>query len=169
MWKWGGSAPCGQARLWRTNGPQYAKSHAIWQSPSSRTEELRTCSKKIFFDPFLGPLFAVCAVGHIPCLAYYLAVPAAPGRLNAAWVLTKPLILKNWPIYARYGHIPGTGGQIQKCSPGRLQGHLWVIPTIGSCFYRPLVVIPCLCFRCAASHPVQGTPKHRLLTQNTTF
>ena len=41
MWKWGESAPCGKARLWQPNGPQYAKSHAVWQSPSSRTEKLR--------------------------------------------------------------------------------------------------------------------------------
>ena len=33
-----------------------------------------------------------------------------------------------WP-YSRYR------GQIHTCSPGRLQGHLWVILTIGSCFY----------------------------------
>ncbi len=44
--------------------------------------------------------------------------------------------MKNWPIYGRYGHIPGTGGQSHTCSPGRLQGHLWVILTIGSCFHR---------------------------------
>ena len=51
------------------------------------------------------------------------------------WVPRKTHTLKNWPIYGRYGHIPGTGGQIHTCSPGRLQGHLWVILTIGSCFY----------------------------------
>ena len=33
-----------------------------------------------------------------------------------------------WP-YSRYR------GQIHSCSLGRLQGHLWVILTIGSCFY----------------------------------
>ena len=64
MWKWGESAACGQARLWRPNGPQCAKSPAVWQSPSSRTEKLRTFSKKILSDFFLGPtgvLARVCA------------------------------------------------------------------------------------------------------------
>ena len=53
MWKWAESAPCGQARFWRPNGHQHAKSHAVWQSPLSRTEKLRTFSKKI--DLFWGP------------------------------------------------------------------------------------------------------------------
>ena len=35
MWKWGGSAPSGQARVSRPNWPQCAKSHAAWQSLSS--------------------------------------------------------------------------------------------------------------------------------------
>ena len=52
MWKWGGSAPCGQARLWRPNGPQCAKRHAVWQSPLSRTEKLQTFSIFLFFDLF---------------------------------------------------------------------------------------------------------------------
>ena len=70
--------------------------------------------------------------------ACYSAVPAAPGRLNAAWVLTKPLLLKNWPIYGIYGHIHRCSSHIHTCSRGRLQGHLWIMPTIGSCFYGPL-------------------------------
>ena len=48
MWKWGGSAPSGQARVSRPNWPQCAKSHAAWQSLSSRAEKLRIFSK-IFF------------------------------------------------------------------------------------------------------------------------
>ena len=39
-----------------------------------------------------------------------------------------------WP-YSRYR------GQIHTCSPGRPRGHLWVILTIGSCFYGPLQLI----------------------------
>ena len=59
MWKRVGSAPSGQGCLWQPNGPECAKSHAASQSPSSRTEKLRTFSKKyyfLFFDPFQGPL-----------------------------------------------------------------------------------------------------------------
>ena len=71
-WKWGESAACGQARLWRPNGPQCAKTHAVWQSPLSRTEKLRTFSKKYFFifRRFFGPTgvtFAVFALLAIFC------------------------------------------------------------------------------------------------------
>ena len=48
MWKWGGSALSGQAHVSRPNWPQCAKSHAAWQSLSSRAEKLRIFSK-IFF------------------------------------------------------------------------------------------------------------------------
>ena len=48
MWKWGGSAPSGQARVSRPNWPQCAKSHAAWQARSSRAEKLRIFSKKYF-------------------------------------------------------------------------------------------------------------------------
>merc|ERR1712185_268132 len=55
MWKWGGSAPSGQARVSGPNWPQCAKSHAAWRSLSSRAEKLRVFSKKdflSFFDQF---------------------------------------------------------------------------------------------------------------------
>ena len=85
MWKWGGSAPCGQARVSRPNWPQCAKSHAVWQSLSSRAEKLRIFSK-IFFFHFLTIFFNVLvifcrflAVRHILRLACFLAVLAAPG------------------------------------------------------------------------------------------
>ena len=84
----GESAPWDQAHLWRPNRPQCAKRHAIWQSLSSRTEELQTFPEKIFRLFFItGVLFAVFALLAI-WLAYYLAVPAAPGlgRLNVMLV-----------------------------------------------------------------------------------
>ena len=65
MWKWGGSAPSGQARVSRPNWPQCAKSHAAWQSLSSRAEKLRIFSQNIFsffdqnFFQFLVNFFAV--------------------------------------------------------------------------------------------------------------
>mgnify|MGYP007119764476 CR=1 FL=1 len=84
MWKWGGSAPSGQARVSRPNWPQCAKSHAAWQSLSSRAEKLRIFSKLFFhfFDHFFKVLVFFCrflAVGHILRLACFLAVLAAPG------------------------------------------------------------------------------------------
>ena len=56
MWKRVGSAPSGQARVSRPNWPQCAKSHAAWQSLSSRAEKLRIFSK-IFFFHFLTNFF----------------------------------------------------------------------------------------------------------------
>ena len=56
MWKRGGSAPSGQARVSRPNWPQCAKSHAAWQSLSSRAEKLRIFSK-VFFFHFLTIFF----------------------------------------------------------------------------------------------------------------
>ena len=88
MWKWGGSAPSGQARVSRPNWPQCAKSHAAWQSLSSRAEKLRVCSFFIF-DHFLvfGDFFCrFLAVGHILRLACFSTVLAAPDRLNPTWV-----------------------------------------------------------------------------------
>ena len=52
MWKMGGSAPSGQARLSRPNWPQCAKSNAAQQSLSSRAEKLRVFSKIAVFFHF---------------------------------------------------------------------------------------------------------------------
>ena len=85
------------------------------------------------------------------------------------WVPRKTHTLKNWPIYGRYGHIPGTGGQIHTCSPGRLQGHLWVILTIGSCFYGSFWLFSVLGSG-LLPHTRSKTLKTTVfLTQNTTF
>ena len=59
MWKWDESAACGQARLWRPNGPQCAKTHAVWQSPSSRTEELQTFSIYIYIYIYILKIMIV--------------------------------------------------------------------------------------------------------------
>ena len=65
-----GSAPSDQGRLWQPNGPECAKSHATSQSPSSRTEKLRTFSKKYFFvfRPFSGPTGLIFAVSALPAM-----------------------------------------------------------------------------------------------------
>ena len=123
MWKWGGSAPSGQARVSRPNWPQCAKSHAAWQSLSSRAEKLRIFSRILFFHfwLFFGFWWFFCrflAVGHILRLACFLAVLAAPGWQNSTLVAGKTLILKNWPIYGRYGHIPGTGARFSNAVRG---------------------------------------------------
>ena len=71
MWKWGGFAPHGQARLWQPKGASFGKSQAVWQSCASRAEKLRTFTqtharaRAHTLDPFLGltgVLFAVCAL-----------------------------------------------------------------------------------------------------------
>ena len=139
MWKWGGSAPSGQARVSRPNWPQCAKSHAAWQSLSSRAEKLRIFSKTFFY--FLTIFLVFC--DFLPfsrCWPYFEA-----GMLFGGFGSTRVTkfnvgcrenpyfekladLWQIWP-YSRYR------GQIHTCSPGRLQGHLWVILTIGSCFY----------------------------------
>ena len=72
MWKWAGSAPSGQARLWRPNGHQCAKSHAGRQAPSS----IRFFSFSTLFRALRGDFSGFSPAGHILWLAHYLAVPA---------------------------------------------------------------------------------------------
>ena len=97
------------------------------------------------------------------------AVLQGPSTHNPTLVLRKTHTLKNWPIYGRYGHIPGTGGQIHTCSPGRLQGHLWVILTIGSCFYGSFWLFSVLGSG-LLPHTRSKTLKTTVfLTQNATF
>ena len=82
---------------------------------SSRTEKLRTFSKKDFFRAHRGSFRGLCAVCHVPWLAYFLAVPAAPVRLNAAWVSAKtPYCDKladlwhTWPYSQVQWHTPAS-------------------------------------------------------------
>ena len=100
-----------------TKWPKCAKSHAASQSPSSRTGKLQTFSKPIFlllFDPFQGPpgrflRFQRCR----PCFVAEILFDGS-GRTRKAKSnsgLRETLILINWPIYGRYGHIPGTGAR----------------------------------------------------------
>ena len=126
VWKWDESAACGQAHLWQPNGPQCTKSHAVWQSPSSRTIFL--FSTLFYFLRFLR------------CWPYFVAGILSDdfGRNKKAKLnvgLMKNPYFENladlwhiWPYSQEEGHI-------HTCSPARLQGHLWVIPTIESCFY----------------------------------
>ena len=53
------------------------------------------------------------AVGHILWLTYYLTVPAAAGRLNAALVAGKPHTSERSVLYGTYGHIRRYSGHIQ--------------------------------------------------------
>ena len=79
-----------------TEWASICKSHAVWQSPSSRTEKLRTFSKSNFFDLLLrahsGDFCGLRAVGHISWLAMLVGWHAswrfqpAAGRLNTARV-----------------------------------------------------------------------------------
>ena len=90
--------------------------HAVWQSPSSRTEKIPDFFKKIFstfFRTRWGAFRSFRAVGHILWLAYSLMVLVASGRPNAAWDAENPLILKYLPICGIYGHILRYRGHIQ--------------------------------------------------------
>ena len=74
MWKWGGSAPCGQARLWRPNGPNVQKAMPFGSPPHQGLKNCGLSQKVIYifliFD-FLGPtglfFFAVFALLAIIC------------------------------------------------------------------------------------------------------
>ena len=141
MWKRVRSAPSGQGCLWQPNGPECAKSHAASQSLSSRTERLRTFSKKnifLFFDLFQGPpgrflQFQRCRPCFVAGILFDGSGRTRKAKSNSG-LRENPYFDKLadlwqiWP-YSRYR------GQIHTCSPGRLQGHLWVILTTGSCFY----------------------------------
>ena len=91
MWKMGGSAPFGQARLSRPNWPQCAKSHAAWQSLSSRAEKSRIFSKIVVY--FLTDFFKVLVI----CQRWFKGNPYFE-KLADLWQI--------WP-YSRYR------GQIQ--------------------------------------------------------
>ena len=113
MWKWGGSAPSGQARVSRPNWSQCAKSHAAWQSLSSRAEKLRTFSKKIFlfFDHFF--LVLVIFLPFSRCWPYFEAGMLFDGfgrtrkaESNVGWMETPYFerLAGSWQIwpYSRY-------------------------------------------------------------------
>ena len=75
MWRCGESAPCGQARLWRPNGPQYAKAMPFGSLPHQGLKNYFFKKYFSFFGPFRAHWGAFCgfrAVGHISQLAYYL-------------------------------------------------------------------------------------------------
>ena len=98
-----------------------------------------------------------------------LAALQGPSTHNPAWVAGKTLILKNWPIYGRYGHIHryrGPDSHMQSgVSPGSSVGDTndWIL------FLWFILIVFCPWFRSATSHPVQNTQNHRFLTQNTIF
>ena len=135
-WKWGESAACGQARLWQPNGPQCAKSHATWQSLSSR---LKNCGflKKIF-SHFLKLYFLVFFSPFLrcwPCVeAGILFGSFSSIRLTKSSVgCRKNPYFENWPICGRYGHTPGTGARFSNAVwgvPGSYAGDTsyWILP-----------------------------------------
>ena len=70
---------------------------------------------------------------------------------------------------ARTAIFTGYRGHIHTCSPGRLQGHLWVILTIGSCFCGLLRLIS-VSVSGLLPHTRSETPQNTVFgTQNTTF
>ena len=98
----------------------------------------------------------------------FLAVLTAPGWQNATWISGKTELRKLadlWQIWP-YSQVQEPYSVMQSgASPGLSVGDTndWIL------FLRFISNIFCLCFRSATSHPVQNTPEHRFLTQNTTF
>ena len=121
-------------------GPNAHKAMPFGSPPYHGLKNCELSQKNIFyFSTFFrahrGDFCGFSAASHAFELAYFLTVLAAPGRLNPAWVLRKTHTSERSVLHGTYGHIHRYRGQIHTCSPGRLQGHLWVILTIGSCFY----------------------------------
>ena len=156
-------------------GPNVQKAMPFGSPPYQGLKKCGLSKKKVFFyfSTFFwahwGDFCGFRAAGHILWLAYFLTVPAAPGRLNPALVPGKTHTSERSVLWSRYGHIHRYRGQIHTCSPGRLQGHLWVILTIGSCFYGSFWLFSVLGSG-LLPHTRSKTLKTTVfLTQNTTF
>ena len=94
-------------------GPNVQKPMPFGSPPH---QGLKNCglSQKIFlfFDLFRAHRGDFCgfrAAGHILWLAYFLTVPAAPGRLNATWFQGKPILLSGRCCMAHTAIFTGTG------------------------------------------------------------
>ena len=166
MWKWGGSAPSGQARVSRPNWPQCAKSHAAWQSLSSRAEKLRTFSKNIFFH-FLTIFFIlVIFLPFSRCWPYFEAGMLF-GGFGSTRITKFNLGLRENPYFEKladlwqiwpYSRYRGPDSHMQSgASPGSSVGDTndWIL------FLWFILIVFCPWFRSATSHPVQNTQNHR--------
>ena len=111
-----------------------------------------------------------CAVGHILRLACFLAVLAAPGWQNPAWVAGKTHTLKNWPIYGRYGHIPGTGARFSNAVRGVSRvicGWYWRLDLVSMVHFDCFLSLVQVCYLTPGpkhSKPPFFWPKHHFLT-----
>ena len=153
--------PCGQARLWRPIGPQFAKKRSFC-SPPHQGQKIAD----FLFGPLFRPAGVVFAVHALLALFWAGMLFGDVGRTRKAKCnlgCRKTLCLEKladlwhiWPHSQEEGHI-------HTCSWGRLQGHLSVIPTIDSCFYGPLWLV---------SFSVSGLLPHtgfKISPQNTFF
>ena len=80
-------------------GPNVQKAMPFGSPPHQGLKNCNLSQQNYFFSTlFRGQRGIFCgfsAAGHTLQLSCFLAVPAAPGRLNPTWVTGKPLIL-NW-------------------------------------------------------------------------
>ena len=153
MWKWDGSAPCGQARLWRPNWTQYAQRQAVSQSPSSRAKNCGLSPKSVlFFDPFLGP------AGLIPqfacCWPYFVAGILFGGLSRTRGAKCN---LGVSVLYGIYGHIH----RKRAIFSNAVLGVSRVVCRQYQRLNMAIMVTTFLCFRSATSHLVQNTRKIR--------
>ena len=176
MWKWGGSAPCGQSRVSRPNWPKCAKKPCCLAVPLIKGWKIADFPKNIFFH-FLtiflvfGDFFAV------------FALMAIFWGLHAFWRFWQhqgdkiQLGLQGKPILWKIGRfmadmaifqVQGPDSVMQSgASPGSSVGDTndWIL------FLWFILIVFCPWFRSATSHPVQNTqnyrffdPKHYFLT-----
>ena len=146
-------------------GPKIQKSHAVWQSLSSRAEELRTFPKKYFlkFRPFiflLGVLFAVCLLLAIFCSWHTFwrfqctrKDKSSLGSTENPYFEELADLWHIWPysqIQGPYSHMQS--GASSESSVGDTSN--WIL------FLWSIVIIPCLCFRSATLHSGQNIQKH---------
>ena len=110
--------------------------------PLIKTSKIADFLQTIFFRLFLG--LAGVILCFTRCWPYFVAGHNywRPRKAKCS------LVVGENPYFSAVGAVWHTWpysqeeGLTHTCSPGRLQGHLWVIPTIGSCFYGPLRLFP---------------------------
>ena len=125
-----------------------------------------------FFDHFFN--FLVISLPFSRCWPYFEAGMLFGGFSSTRVTKSNSGCREN-PYFEKLAdlrqiwHIHRYRGQIHTCSPGRLQGHLWVILTIGSCFYGSFRLFSVLGSG-LLPHTRSKTLKTTVfLTQNTTF
>ena len=146
-------------------------------SPSHQGPKNCELSQNIFFEklrPFLGPTGVIFAVFALLVVFsgwhtfFGVSGCTRSAKCNVGSRKTQPYfsaVSAVWHIQP-YSQAQRPYSVMQSgVSPGSSVGNanIWIL------FLWSIVVNVCVCFRSATSHLVQSTPKHRFLTQNTTF